>query len=54
MYRFTLILLNLILWCTCCLFAQGTTIQNQFAVNPFIYNPAWAGSSDYLQINGGI
>lgn len=34
--------------------AQVVPVQNQFVVNPFIYNPAWAGSSDYVHLHAGF
>ena len=34
--------------------AQVATVQNQFYLNPYIYNPAFLGSSDYSQLFLGV
>lgn len=34
--------------------AQVVPVQNQFVVNPYAYNPAWAGKSDFMQFNASF
>lgn len=34
--------------------AQLVPVQNQFIVNPYVYNPAWAGKSDFMQFNASF
>lgn len=33
---------------------QITPVQNQYAINPYIYNPAWAGKHEVMQFNAGF
>ncbi|MDX2306280.1 MAG: PorP/SprF family type IX secretion system membrane protein [Microscillaceae bacterium] len=54
MYRNTLLLIISVLLCCSLSQAQVVPLQNQFVVNPYMYNPAWAGNSDYMQFHGGF
>lgn len=50
--KHSILLLLLTLWG--CAWSQQQTLYTTFNVHPFLYNPAYAGTSDVFQVNGGF